>query len=108
VALRPCGRGHLTPLATLRSVGRSRGGRASAWDVRSRRPTVRIERLQVQFLADDDNGWFTRSNEIEVQIDTQPGGRPPFLIEGNLLGHRRETSDVSEAVELILRRLGSP
>jgi hypothetical protein len=75
--------------------------------VRSLLPAVRIERLQSKYPTDDDNVWFIKSDETEVQIDTHPDGRPPFVIEGDLPGQRRETSGVSEAVELILGWLGN-
>jgi hypothetical protein len=76
--------------------------------VRSRLPSVRIERLQVKHPGDDDNLWFITSNETEIQIETHPGGCPPFLIEGGLPDQRRKTSDVSEAVELILGWFAGP
>ncbi|MDQ3643706.1 MAG: hypothetical protein M3450_20125 [Actinomycetota bacterium] len=68
-----------------------------------------IERLAVKYPADDDNLWLiTAGPEREVQIGSHPGGRPPFLIEGDLPDQRHETSEVAKAVDCIVAWLGSP
>ncbi|MDQ3641346.1 MAG: hypothetical protein M3450_07760, partial [Actinomycetota bacterium] len=72
-------------------------------------PSVSIVRLAVKYPADDDNLWFIRADgRREVQIGSHPGGRPPFLIEGDLPDQRHETSEVAEAVDSIVAWLGSP
>jgi hypothetical protein len=60
-------------------------------------PDLIVERLRVTHPGDDDNLWFIGDGQgrDRVQIETYPGGRPPFLIEN---GGRSETSDVAEAV----------
>jgi len=71
--------------------------------LRQRLPSVTIERLQVKYPADDNNLWFIRADASpEVQVGTYPDGLSPFLIEGDSPGQRRETSDVGEALDLIL------
>lgn len=77
-------------------------------ELRRRLPSIRIDQLAVKHPADDDNLWFIKAEvDREVQLDSHPGGRPPFLIEGDLPGQRQEATEVSEAVDLILRWLGS-
>jgi hypothetical protein len=72
-------------------------------ELRAQLPSVVIERIQVKWPADDDSVWFVRSDAPgSVQVDTCPGGYAPFLIEGGEPNQRRETSDVHEAVGLIL------
>jgi hypothetical protein len=75
------------------------------------RPSIRVERHRGTHPADDDNLWFlseglTRGvaevGTIVVQIGTHPGGQPPFLIESTGHDHRVTTSDVDEAVTVIL------
>jgi hypothetical protein len=67
-------------------------------------PGVVIERLQVTHPSDDDNLWYTRAGgSCEVQIESHPGGEPPFLIEGDT--DRHEVHQASEAVDLIVRLL---
>jgi hypothetical protein len=76
--------------------------------LRKRLPSVSIDQLAVKHPADDDNLWFIKAEaHCEVQIGSHPGGRPPFLIEGNMPGQRQETSEVAEAVDLIVGWLGS-
>lgn len=45
-------------------------------------PDLRIERLPMGRLADDDNVWYLgrRGHRDEVQVDTMPGGAPPFTL----------------------------
>jgi hypothetical protein len=75
-------------------------------------PGVTIERLIVTHPGDDDNVWRLSvgpqpwaTGQRNVQIDTAPGGTPPFLVEGDDEGQRLETSDPAEAAEAILRWL---
>jgi hypothetical protein len=78
-------------------------------ELRARVPDVRIERLKVKWPADDDNLWFIGSGPFpDVQIGSHPDGLPPFLIEGKGTGERRETSDVADAVDVIVRWLNRP
>lgn len=61
------------------------------------------------YPADDDSRWFIKTEaEKEVQIESRPDGRPPFLIEGGSLNQRHETSQLNDAVATILARLGPP
>jgi hypothetical protein len=68
----------------------------------ARFPDIVIERLQVSHPdADDDNLWFIRTHTdaaVAVQIETHPGGEPPFLVEGDDAGQRVETSSAGEAI----------
>jgi hypothetical protein len=83
--------------------------RASSRSYAARLPTIRIERLKVKHPADDDNVWFIKTDgRFEVQLDSDPDGKPPFLIEGDLPDQRRETAKVEEATNLILNWLTSP
>ena len=73
---------------------------------------VRIERLTVTHAADDDNVWWVWTGtgreadaDRSVQIDTHPGGTPPFLLEGSTPGQRLESSDATEATAAILKWL---
>lgn len=63
-------------------------------------PDLIVERLQVTHAADDDNVYFLGDGygRNRIQIDTWPGGHPPFVIEN---GGRSETSDLAEAVRII-------
>ncbi len=79
--------------------------------VRQADPSLRIDRLQVTHPADDDNLWLfsegsarevAKGESIEVQIATHQGGQPPFLIESSGYDQRLTTSDVGEAVAVIL------
>ncbi|MFD5142425.1 hypothetical protein [Streptomyces sp. NPDC058401] len=74
--------------------------------VRQAVPGVVIERLAVTHPADDDNVYFLGVGAVldRVQLDTGPGGRPPFLIEADC---RVVTSDVTEAVAAVSAGLGS-
>ena len=42
-----------------------------------------IERLKVRNPNDDDNLWYLTlpPHNVELQMDAQPAGRPPFLLE---------------------------
>jgi hypothetical protein len=63
-------------------------------------PGVIVERLQVTHPADDDNVYFVGDEygRDRIQIETAPGGQPPFVIED---GGRSQISDTAEAVMLI-------
>ncbi len=73
--------------------------------VRTVVPGLVVERLQVTHPADDDNVYFLGDEHgfDRVQVDTGPGGRPPFLIEAE---ERFETSDVAEAAAIVSSWLG--
>ncbi|SEF55321.1 hypothetical protein SAMN05216223_101315 [Actinacidiphila yanglinensis] len=74
--------------------------------VRRAVPGVALARLAVPHAADDDNVYFLgdASAPDRVRLDTWPHGRPPFLIEAD---ERRTTSDVDEAVAVVLAWLGA-
>ena len=74
--------------------------------VRAVVPRLVVERLQVMHPGDDDNVYFLGDEHglDRVQVDTCPGGRPPFLIEA---GERLETSDVAQAAAAVTSWLGS-
>ena len=72
-------------------------------DLRRMHPDLSIERLRVTHPADDDNVWFVRLREREVQIDCRRGGLPPFLIEGN--GGAPETADDVELAAAVIGRM---
>jgi hypothetical protein len=42
-----------------------------------------IERLEVRRANDDDNLWYLtlQHRNVELQMDAQPGGGPPFVLE---------------------------
>jgi hypothetical protein len=74
--------------------------------VRHAMPGVLIERLMVTHAGDDDNVYFL-GDELtmdRVQVDTGPGGQPPFLVEAD---DRVVTSEVAEAVATAVGWLGS-
>src|SRR5690606_4801797 len=73
--------------------------------LRTEFPDLRVERLQVTHPADDDNVWFVSRPPLDgdIQIDTRPDGRPPFLIESDR--GRVSTHDVDEAAGLLRRWL---
>jgi hypothetical protein len=60
-----------------------------------------VERLRTTHPGDDDNIYFLGDDHEpdRIQIDTLPGGRPPFLIEA--ADQRHETSDPTEATNVI-------
>ena len=66
-----------------------------------------IDRLLVKYPADDNNLWFIKTEADEVQIESHPDGRPPFLIEGDSPNQRRETAELDDAVGTILAWLGT-
>jgi hypothetical protein len=43
-----------------------------------------------------------RTGSVEIQIETHPGGQPPFLIEGPKGEQALETSDLTEASATIV------
>jgi hypothetical protein len=61
--------------------------------VRSWFPSAIVTRLIGTHPADDDNVFWVRVGSREVQIDTQEGGPPPFVMEGDEERSRLETSD---------------
>ncbi|BCB83154.1 hypothetical protein Psuf_004670 [Phytohabitans suffuscus] len=46
-------------------------------------PELWVERLRVTHAADDDNVWYLgrQGSDLEIQIDSAPGGAPPFILE---------------------------
>jgi hypothetical protein len=71
-----------------------------------------FERLAVTHPADDDNVWWIwigpgprDIGQRSVQIDTAPGGTPPFLVEGDGEGQWLQTSDAAEAGAAVIRWL---
>ena len=79
--------------------------------VQRSKPSLGVERLRGTHPADDDNLWFfseglahevAEGGAIVVQIEARPGGQPPFLIESTGHDQRVTTSDVDEAVAVIL------
>ena len=60
-----------------------------------------VERMAANRPSDDDNVfWIGTASEFEiVQVDTWPGGRPPFYLEDDR--GQMQTSDVAEAVAMI-------
>src|SRR5690242_5330853 len=71
---------------------------------------VNVERLTVSHPGDDDNVWWLwtgpeqrPAGQRSVQIDTGPGGAPPFLVEGDDPDQRLETSDAAVAADAIIR-----
>jgi hypothetical protein len=68
-------------------------------DLRGEFPDLVIERLVGTYPADDDNVfWLSIGPSLRfrgkesLQVDTYPGGRPPFLMEGE-----RQRGEYSEA-----------
>src|SRR5690242_14036376 len=51
--------------------------------LRSRFDDLTIERLKVRNPNDDDNLWYLTltPRNVELQMDAQPCGRPPFVLE---------------------------
>lgn len=64
-------------------------------------PDLRIERLPVGHRTDDDNVWYLgrRGHRDEVQVDTMPGGAPPFRLV--LRRTRVRAESVREAVDTV-------
>ena len=71
-------------------------------------PGLIVERLQVKHPGDDGSVYFLGDEHglDRVQLDTGPGGRPPFLVETEG-GERFETSDAAEAARAVASWLGS-
>lgn len=67
-------------------------------DLRRSFDDIHIERLTVTHPADDDNVWYiTRvGRRGELQLDSAPGGAPPFLLESE--SERGRAGDVTTAV----------
>jgi hypothetical protein len=63
-------------------------------------PGLVVERLQQPHPGDDDNVYFLGigSDLDRVQVDTAPGGQPPFLIEAD---QRLQTADPAHATATI-------
>jgi hypothetical protein len=57
------------------------------------------------YPADDDNVFWVERAGVEVQIDTAPGGAPPFVVESDAPGTRLHTPDARAASEHIERLL---
>ena len=55
-------------------------------------------RMEVTHAADDDNIYFVSEPRQPdcIQIDTYPGGQPPFFIQS---GGRHKTTDTAGAVD---------
>lgn len=73
-------------------------------------PDLVIERLTVMRPADDDNVYFLGDDQSldRVQVDTGVSGQPPFLIQTLFEADGVvTTSDVVEAVEVVVSRLSS-
>ncbi|GAA1788926.1 hypothetical protein GCM10009682_08730 [Luedemannella flava] len=62
-------------------------------------PGLQVVRLSVSHPADDDNVWFISlpPDGPELQLDSLPNGRPPFLLESDWA--RAQTADIEEAIE---------
>ena len=73
--------------------------------VREGLPDATIERLQVTHPADDENLWFVRRGDREVQFDCHPGGQPPFLVEGDGLDQRQSAGSAEAAAKVIVKWL---
>jgi hypothetical protein len=70
----------------------------------ARFPSVRIERLAVTHPGDDDNVYWIRTDSVEVQVDTCPGGRPPYFVEDDYTPVVA-VSDTAALYEILLQRL---
>ncbi|GAA1693120.1 hypothetical protein GCM10009765_48110 [Fodinicola feengrottensis] len=63
-------------------------------------PALLVTRLSVKHMSDDDNVWFlSLTRNFDVQIDSRPGGNPPFLLESDRA--RMSTDDLVVAVETL-------
>jgi len=69
--------------------------------VQSRFPDAVVSRLVGTHPADDDNVFWVRRAGVEAQIDTAPGGAPPFTVESDAPGTRLDTADAEAAREHI-------
>ncbi|GLX41291.1 hypothetical protein Sros01_73640 [Streptomyces roseochromogenus] len=69
-------------------------------------PGLRIERISVSRVSDDDNVWFISGHSgVEVQLDSSANGEPPFLLESDTVSER--TSEVGPAVKTLTEWLRS-
>jgi len=68
--------------------------------LREQIPDLIVERLQQPHPGDDDNIYFLgdTSGLDRVQIDTAPGGQPPFVIAAD---QQVETNDSAHATALV-------
>jgi hypothetical protein len=68
-------------------------------------PDLVVMRLKELHPGDDDNVWFlTLPNAAsDVQLDTNVGGRPPFLLESN--SQRTSTDNATEALHVLVEWL---
>lgn len=76
-------------------------------ELRQRISGLVVERLVVHRDTDDDNVFFVGDETAgldRIQVDTAPGGGPPFVIED---GERIETSEANQAVGIIFAKLTS-
>ncbi|MEU1618495.1 hypothetical protein ABZ479_14505 [Streptomyces sp. NPDC005722] len=69
-------------------------------------PGLVVERLAVTHAGDDDNVYFLGDESVldRVQLDTGPGGQPPFLVESD---DRVVTSEIAQVVAVVCAWLGS-
>lgn len=76
--------------------------------VRARVPGLAVARLAVAHAGDDDNVYFLGGSSAPdlVQVDTGPGGLPPFLVEADGRAGRVTARGVAEAVAAVVARLG--
>lgn len=61
--------------------------------VRARYPQVQVTRLVGTHSADDENVYWVKLAQTEVQIDTAGRGSAPFVVEGLMAGSRLDTDD---------------
>ena len=76
--------------------------------VQARFPDAVVTRLVGTHPADDDNVFWLQRLGVEVQIDTGPGGSPPFTVEGDGPGARLDTGDPGAVTERVTRLLDPP
>jgi hypothetical protein len=64
-------------------------------------PEIKIERLTVTHPGDDNNVWYINGTvrDFEIQLDTAPGGQPPFIVESNI--EREKPSNAADAIKII-------
>ena len=73
--------------------------------MQGRLPDATVTRLVGTHPADDDNVLWVERLGVEVQIDTGPGGAPPFTVEGDGPNSCLHTDDAGAATERINRPL---
>lgn len=73
--------------------------------LRAKFDDLEIERLGKYWDGDDDNLWYIRRKCCKdiVQLETNPDGVPPFLVESDW--DSREVADAEEAIALITQWL---